>query len=131
MTMPLILDTCVLLWMVADPKRLSDAARKLIKENQDRLCVSAISAFEIAIKHKKKKLELPTDPWSWFEQAAAFYNLKELPISARIAALAPTVDVPHADPCDRIIIASAMTHELQIVSPDHLIRGCPQVLVSW
>ena len=129
--MPLIIDTCVLLWMVADPKKLSDTARHLIKQNQDSLCVSAISAFEIAIKHKKKKLELPTDPWQWFEQASAFYNLKEIPISAKIAALAPAVDVPHADPCDRIIIASAMTHDFHIVSPDHLIQGCPQVQASW
>ena len=129
--MPIIIDTCVLLWMVADPKKLSEKAARLIKENQDRLCVSAISAFEIAIKHKKKKLQLPTDPWPWFEQAAAFYHLKEIPISARIAALAPAVNVPHADPCDRIIIASAMSHELNIVSPDHLIQKCTDVQVSW
>ena len=129
--MPIIIDTCVLLWMVADPKKLSQKAVQLIKENQDSLCVSAISAFEISIKHKKKKLELPIDPWPWFEQAAAFYHLKEIPVSAKIAALAPDVDVPHADPWDRIIIASAMTHGLHIVSPDHLIQKCPEVQVSW
>ena len=129
--MPLIIDTCVLLWMVGDPKKLSENAVQLIKENQDTLCVSAISAFEIAIKHKKNKLELPTEPWEWFEKAADFYNLKEIPVSAKIAALAPAVDVPHADPCDRIIVASAMTHSLHIVSPDHLIHECPDVQVSW
>jgi PIN domain nuclease of toxin-antitoxin system len=129
--MPIIIDTCVLLWMVGAPKKLSENARRLITENQAGLCVSAISAFEISIKHKKKKLLLPTDPWQWFEQAADFYNLKEIPISAKIAALAPTVNVPHADPCDRIIIASAMTHGFHIVSPDHLIHECPDVQVSW
>ena len=129
--MPIIIDTCVLLWIVGDPKKLSEKAANLIKGNPDGLYVSAISAFEIAIKHKKNKLELPKDPWPWFEEAIYDYNLKVIPISAKIAALAPAVDVPHADPCDRIIVASAITHDLHVISPDHLIQKCPDVQTSW
>jgi PIN domain nuclease of toxin-antitoxin system len=117
--------------MAAQPKRISDAARQSINQHHDHLCVSAISAFEIAIKHKKKKLELPMAPWEWFQQMTAFFNLKEIPISAKIAALAPVVEVPHADPCDRIIIATAITNDLVLLSPDHLIRQCEQVRVTW
>ncbi len=60
-----------------------------------------------------------------------FYKFKVIPISAEIAALAPGMRVAHADPCDRIIVASAMTHNLHIISPDHLIQECDQVQVSW
>lgn len=128
--MKLILDTCVLLWMAGDPKRLSDAARNaLSKENK--LYVSAISAFEVAIKHKKKKLELPLEPWTWFQKVTDYFNIQEIPISAQIAALAPDVDVSHADPCDRIIISTATTKKLAVVSSDKLIRKCPQIDVVW
>ena len=129
--MPIIIDTCVLLWIVGDPKKLSEKAANLIKGNTDGLYVSAISAFEIAIKHKKNKLELPKDPWPWFEEAIYDYNLKVIPISAKIAALSPVVDVPHDDPCDRIIVASAITHDLHVISPDRLIQKCPDIQVSW
>jgi len=126
--MKLILDTCVLLWMAGDPSRLSAAARKVLSPEND-FYVSAISAFEIAIKHKKKKLELPTDPWTWFQKVTAHFKIKEIPISARIATLAPEVDVPHSDPADRIIVATAIENQLAIVSPDHLIKKCPQIEV--
>ncbi|MCP4676471.1 MAG: type II toxin-antitoxin system VapC family toxin [Deltaproteobacteria bacterium] len=129
--MPLLLDTCVLLWMAADPNRISKLAREQLIQNQDNLCVSAISAFEIAIKHKKKKLELPMDPWEWFEQTTAFFGIKENPISAKIAALSTAVEVSHSDPCDRIIIATALTNNLIILSPDHMIQSCRQVEVLW
>ncbi len=54
MTMSLLLDTCVLLWMAADPNRISKLGREQLIQKQDHLYISAISAFEIAIEHKKK-----------------------------------------------------------------------------
>ena len=129
--MPLLLDTCVLLWMAADPTRISKPARELLIQKQDRLFVSAISAFEVAVKHKKGKLTLPMDPWEWFQQTTDFFDIQEIPVSAKIAALSTSVEVPHADPCDRIIIATAITNDLKTISPDHLIRECPQIEVVW
>ncbi len=128
--MSLLVDTCVLLWMAADPTRISKTAREYLHKEKD-LYVSAISAFEIAIKHKKKKLELPMDPWQWFQQTTTFFEINEIPISAEIAARSTTVEVPHDDPCDRIIIATAISENLSILSPDHLIQSCKQVTVFW
>lgn len=51
----MILDTCVLLWMAGNPSKLSKAAKTVLIPDGD-FYISAISAFEIAIKHKKKKL---------------------------------------------------------------------------
>jgi len=128
--MHIILDTCVLLWMAAEPTKISKSAKEqLLKNNQ--LYVSAISAFEVAIKHKKKKLELPMDPWKWFQKTTEFFKIKEIPISAKIAALAPAVEVAHADPCDRIIIATAITNDFKILTSDKLIQKCKQVSVIW
>ncbi len=129
--MPLLLDTCILLWMAADPKRISGTARQAIQDNRDELYASAISAFEVAIKHKKNKLQLPLDPWPWFQQTTETFGIQEAPISARIAALAPEVQAPHADPADRIIVATAITNNLQLISPDHLIHECPQIKAIW
>jgi len=128
--MKLILDTCVLLWMAGNPDKLSASARKALAPNNE-FYISAISAFEIAIKNKKKKLALPTDPWTWFQRVTSHFRMKEIPISARIAALAPDVDVPHGDPADRIILATAIENQLPVVSSDRLIQKCNQVEVIW
>ncbi len=56
---------------------------------------------------------------------------KEIPMTAEISATAPQVKVHHADRCDRIIIVSAIVNNYDVVSPDHLIRGCDQLKVVW
>ncbi|HBH30243.1 MAG: type II toxin-antitoxin system VapC family toxin [Desulfofustis sp. PB-SRB1] len=76
--MKLILDTCVLLWMAGDPSRLSSAARQVLSPENE-FYISAISTFEIAIKHKNRKLELPTDPWDWFQKVTDHFQIKETP----------------------------------------------------
>ena len=129
--MRVLLDTCALLWLVGDPARLSTKARAALADTGTELCVSAISAFEIAIKHKKGKLSLPLPARDWLREAFAAYALRELPVTAEIAAMAPDVTVSHADPCDRMIIATAQVYGIPVVTSDHLIAGCTEVDVLW
>jgi PIN domain nuclease of toxin-antitoxin system len=105
-----LLDTCALLWLVGDPARRSARARAALESTETEAYVSAISGFEISVKHRKGKLELPLPPREWLAQAFAAYSLRELPITLQIAALAPEVAVAHADPCDRMIVATAQLH---------------------
>lgn len=129
--MRLLLDTCALLWMVGDPAQLSTRARAALFADGAELYISAISAFEIAVKHRKGKLSLPLSPREWFRQVLAEYALRELPITSEIATLAPEIAVPHADPCDRMIIATAQLHGIQIVTSDQLISLCKEIVVIW
>jgi PIN domain nuclease of toxin-antitoxin system len=99
-----LLDTCALLWWVGDPARLSTRARTVLADAETEPCVSAISAFEIALKHRKGKLDLPLPARDWFREALEIYAVQELPVTSEIAALAPDVALPHADPCDRRLL---------------------------
>ena len=129
--MRVLLDTCVLLWLVSDPVRLSARACAALESDETEAYISAISGFEISVKHRKGKLELPLAPREWLAQAFAAYSLRELPITMEIAALAPTVAVPHADPCDRMIIATAQLHGIPVMTPDHLISVCGDIEILW
>jgi PIN domain nuclease of toxin-antitoxin system len=126
-----LLDTCALLWLVGDPARLSARARAALESSATEAYVSAISGFEISVKHRKGKLELPLPPREWLAQAFAAYSLRELPITLEIAALAPEVAVPHADPCDRIIVATAQLHGIPVMTSDHLISVCKDIEIIW
>lgn len=127
----ILLDTCCLLWLASDQARLSDRARNEVSEHRDQLFVSAISAFEIGVKHSKGKLELPLSPVAWFAKAVEFHGLIEMPVSGAIAARSTQLPQLHADPCDRMIIATAQLHGMTILSPDGLIRDYPDTTVIW
>ena len=57
--MNLLLDTCVLLWWLDNPDLLSKGTSTAIKEPDNRIVVSVVSAWEIAIKKTLGKLESP------------------------------------------------------------------------
>jgi PIN domain nuclease of toxin-antitoxin system len=126
-----LLDTCALLWLVGDPQRLSASARAILERPDTEAFISAISGFEISVKHRKGKLNLPLRPREWLAQALAAYLIRELPISLQIAALAPEVDVPHADPCDRMIVATAQLHGIPVMTSDSLISACREIEIIW
>ncbi len=49
--MKLLLDTCTFLWIVADSSQLSPEVRSLIADRQNEVFLSAVSAWEITVKH--------------------------------------------------------------------------------
>lgn len=129
--MRLLLDTCAILWLAADPARLSPAARQAISENRSELLVSAISAFEIGLKHRKGRLDLGIEPEIWWDRAVAHHGLNVVPISDAIALGSTALPPLHADPCDRMIVATASQVAAAIVTSDPLIRQYPGVTVVW
>ena len=129
--MKLLIDTCVLLWMSREQAQLSTHAQEALADADAQLFISAICAFEIAVKAKKGKLTLPKPPIEWFAAALRLFRIAEIPVSSGIAAGSCDVAVPHADPCDRIIIATARINGMPIVTSDRLIQMCPDVRVLW
>jgi PIN domain nuclease of toxin-antitoxin system len=126
-----LLDTCALLWLVSDQTKLSEKARHTIVRNVDRLFVSAITAFELAVKQKHGKLKLPLPPQEWFAEALIFHGIRELPVSSGIAMQSVQLPPLHNDPCDRIIIATAQMNDMGIITSDRLIRQYPDTKVIW
>ena len=126
----IILDTCALLWLAADQKKLSLKARKTIEHQAGSLFVSSISSFEIAIKCRNHKMTLPLPVMQWFTEVIDFHGIKEIPITSDIAVLSAQLPLLHNDPCDRIIIATAQLNNMPILTCDELIHQY-KVNVIW
>lgn len=126
-----LLDTCALLWLASAQEHLSPVARGLLSEHADALFVSAISAFEIGVKARKGRLELPVPAAPYFARAVARHGLREIAIDSEIASLSTSLPPIHADPCDRFIIATAQQRHLTILTPDAHIRAYPDARVAW
>lgn len=113
----MILDTCGLLWLASDQKKLSYETLKAIAE-APAIYISTISGFEIALKAARGKLTLPLPPSVWFEQIIENHGLSLLPLDLDICLAAAQLPRIHDDPCDRFIIATAKIHQQPVVTTD-------------
>ncbi len=115
----LLLDTCALLWLAQGGGELTADTCGRINEAPV-VYVSAISGFEIGIKHKKGKLYLPVAPWKWFEAVVEHHSLCVLPLDLSVCIRSVELPPVHSDPCDRFIIATAELHNLEVVTRDSM-----------
>lgn len=130
--MDVMLDTCGLLALVGlAEKRLSAGTLKSI-EIADSVYISACSLFEIAIKHKKRGLDLGIfpDAKALWQQALAAYDLEEIPVVG--SAFFQSVVLPdlHTDPFDRIIIVQAKALQLPLISFDKIFSNYGMSIMS-
>jgi len=112
-----LLDTHVLFWWLEGGTKLSRRARNVIQNQETTVLVSAVSAWEIAIKSEAGKLEagpLVTD----FHKKLEGEGFAELPISAHHAIRAGILKGPHRDPFDRMLIAQGQAESLPVISQD-------------
>lgn len=127
----ILLDTCTLLWLVHDQTHLSKDARSKIISSRGNIYVSSISALEIGIKHRRKKLQFTIAPEEWFAKSLERHGIHEIPVSAAIAFASSSLPMIHNDPFDRIIIGTAIEEELTIISPDKNFFGYEELKVLW
>jgi len=130
----ILLDTHAWVWWLSDPEKLSTAARERIDAavEGDRVLVSAISAWELALLVKKGRLELDEPVEEWIARAEALPFLEIVPMDSRIAVYSVLLPEPlHDDPADRIIIATAATLGIHLVTKDAKIHDYPGVQTLW
>ncbi|MFQ5740945.1 MAG: type II toxin-antitoxin system VapC family toxin [Acidobacteriota bacterium] len=127
-----LLDTCTLLWLAGNAhERLSAKTVQILKRHGDFLFVSSISALEIGLKVGKGRLSLGIDPQTWFKRAVRAHGLHEIPVNGAIAAASTMLPPLHQDPCDRILISTALQCGLVILSPDEHLSRYPEVQTLW
>jgi PIN domain nuclease of toxin-antitoxin system len=110
----LLLDTHTLVWALGNDPTLAGPARDAITDGRNRVLVSAVSAWEIAIKVALGKLRAPADLLSQLERA----RFEPLDITVTHALAVGQLPDHHADPFDRMLIAQARTERLTLVTRD-------------
>ena len=128
--MRLLLDTCTFLWALAEPARLSDKARAAVADAAAEVYLSAISAWEIAVKQSRGHLELSEPAAQYVPKYREALRLLELPLDEASALQVARLPKAHKDPFDRMLVCQAITHGMAIVTPDPLINQYP-VRVLW
>ncbi len=132
----IVLDTHALLWWALDPDRLSaEAARILAAMERSGGFASAISIWELGVKAKRGKLELPLPIDELARRIERGGVVELLPVDASIWLGSLALPWDHADPADRVIVATAVSKGLPLLTKDETIhafsRAFPAVRCVW
>jgi PIN domain nuclease of toxin-antitoxin system len=121
--MRLLLDTHVFLWFIAGDHQLPKSFRGAIEDLANEKFLSVASIWEAVIKCQTGKLHFPAPPETYLPQQRDANGIQPLPIEE--AALLHLGKLPplHRDPFDRILIAQAIQHNLQILTVDSAVRS--------
>lgn len=119
----IVLDTHIWVnWILGGEAALSPFVVTAM-QSENRLTVSGISCFEVALLVKRGKLELPLPVEEWLTEALAGSGVESLPVTCEIARRAVVLSDIHRDPADRIIIATAIVHDAKLASVDSVYPG--------
>lgn len=128
--MRILADTCTFLWLITDDEALSATARSLFSDPTNEVFLSAVSVWEIVVKHRLGRLPLPEPPQRFIPKQRARHQIQPLPLEEETVLQLARLPDYHRDPFDRILICQAITHSLTILTPDPAIIQYP-VRTDW
>jgi PIN domain nuclease of toxin-antitoxin system len=116
----LLLDTHALIWWMEEEQNLSSRARLAVQNPENRILISAVVAWELAIKVKTGKFSPASliEKLSWSLEQEAF---SEVAITIEHATRAGSLPLHHRDPFDRLLVAQALSLGVPIVSADRIL----------
>jgi PIN domain nuclease of toxin-antitoxin system len=129
--MNLLLDSAAFLWLCAGAKQLSPAAAAALGDPANVANLSAVTAWEIGLKHARGKLVLPAPLETWFPAMIAHHRLVLWPVEAATAIASTRLSPVHQDPFDRLLIAFAQERSWFLITPDTTIAKYPNVKALW
>ncbi|MBA3478336.1 MAG: type II toxin-antitoxin system VapC family toxin, partial [Lautropia sp.] len=104
--MKLLLDTHLVLWAASAPKRLSPAARLLLRNPENELVVSVASFWEIVIKRGLGRDDFKVEP-ARLRRGLRDNGWKELALTSDHALAVDLLPPLHRDPFDRMLVAQS------------------------
>jgi PIN domain nuclease of toxin-antitoxin system len=120
-----LLDTHTFLCWITDHPELSSRAKEFIKNGDNELFFSSVSAWEIAIKSQLGRLELPENLETFISKQLTINGIYSLPLHINHALHIYKIPDYHRDPFDRMLIAQALIEKFPIVTADRMIVKYP------
>lgn len=119
--MKLLLDTHIWIWSLARPKQLSQRVYRELNDQNNELWLSPVSTWEALLLNSKGRIHLQDNVRDWITRATM--HLREAPLTHEIVVVAQELPLPHQDPADRFLAATAEVLGLTLVTADHRLLG--------
>ena len=117
--MRLLLDTHIWIWSALDPARIRERVAAELENPSNQIWLSPISVWETLTLARKGRISLEPDPVTWVRHALRKKPLfREASFNHEVGVESHRVELPHWDPADRILAATALVHDLTLVTAD-------------
>ena len=127
--MKLLLDTHIWLWSTLEPQRIARRVQQALTDSENELWLSPISVGELIVLLRKKRLQLPQDISAWVATTMADLKLTEAPLTIEVALAVSSFNVPHGDPADHFLAATAKVFDLTLITADEHLLALPDIRV--
>ena len=122
--MRLLLDTHIWIWSLLAPEQLGKKVSAALTAPGTDLWLSPISVWEFRLLVERGRVQIAGEPRDWIETAWSRAPMHEAPVNREVAIRSRTVAVPHQDPADRFLAATAEVYDLVLVTGDtNLLAG--------
>lgn len=127
--MKLLLDTHIWLWSSSQPHRLSQRVTRELNNPENEIWLSAVSIWELRLLHDKGRIRLIPDAVSWINDNLARLRIREAPLTFEVALAVSALNLPHNDPADGFIAATAKIFGLTLVTADQELANLKDIAV--
>lgn len=124
--MKFLLDTHIWIWLILEPSRISQQVAKTLA-SLDELWVSPVSAWEASILLRRGRIRSEQEPELWLREAFSRSSFRSTGLSIEVATATYGIRLPHHDPFDRLLAATAKVLDLTLVTSDRKLIACPDI----
>lgn len=130
--MRFMLDTCTIIWAVSEPETLSNPAREALTSEDSEIAYSPLSCTEVAWASERGRIVIDRHWKLWFRHYTDLNGWKGIPVDLSIVEEAYSLpDVFHADPIDRMLVATCRLRGYTLITADGKILDYPHVQSLW
>lgn len=129
----ILMDTCAIIWDALDRPMTPKALTAINNADaHNALIICDISLWEISMLIKKGRIEMATTPANFIHLFLQSRNIEVVPISPEIADLSVNLGAEiNNDPADRIIAATSIIKNAQLITADANLLSCGMIDTLW
>lgn len=125
--MKLLLDTHIWLWALLEPERLTRKVRTALSSADNEIWLSPVSVWEALMLAERGRVSVPAPVGDWIRDMVSAVPRREAPLTHEVAIASREIALPHQDPADRFLAATARVFDLTLVTADERLLGLPDV----
>ena len=120
---PYLLDTHIWFWYLTGSDRLPVPIRAALDGALGALWLSPVSIWELGMLEERGRVRLRSGLRAWVEEAERRFPMQEAPLNREVALASREVELPHRDPADHFLAATALVYGLSLVTADQRLAG--------
>ena len=126
-----LLDTHIWLWSALAPEKIKPRIARLMQDPDAELWVSTISTWEFFSLARKGRIVVTPTPEIWIEGLLRAFPFREAPLTNRIVKGMNQIEMPHRDPADWLIAATARSLGATLITSDGDLRRAKGVKILF